>query len=117
MVAAVVTSKKACRIDHFKVPPLDVDGFAVDDRVGDCLAGSLYNAAESGSRNTHAPSGVFVRQTLQVGEANRFAFIHRQPHLVEIQHGNAARLKIAGVRFECDKSIFLRPDHYDSFMR
>jgi hypothetical protein len=117
VVTAVVTPKKACRIDHFKVPALDVDGFAVDDGVGDCLAGPLYNAAESGARNPHAPSGFFVRQALQVGESNRFAFIHRQPHFVEIQHGNTARFEIAGVGFECDKTIFLRPDHDGSFMR
>jgi hypothetical protein len=102
MVTAVMTPKKARRINHFEVTALDIDGLAVDDGIGNCLAGPLDNAAESGARNPHAPSGVFVRQALKVGESNRLALIHRQPHLVEVQHGNAARLEITGVRFECD---------------
>jgi hypothetical protein len=49
VVTAVMTLKKPCRIDHFKISSLDIDGLAVDDGVGNCLAGPLYNAAECGA--------------------------------------------------------------------
>jgi hypothetical protein len=64
-------------VDILEIAAGDIDGFAVDQCIGDNLSGTLNNAAECGPGNAHAVTAVLMTEIFQVRQTDRFSFVHR----------------------------------------
>jgi hypothetical protein len=65
----------------------------VDQRVRHDRSRRGENPGESGARHVHALGRLFLVQTLQVGQPERFQAVKGQADLLEIPHGDPAGLE------------------------
>jgi hypothetical protein len=111
------TVKQAGLVDNPVVAAFDVDGFAVNQGIGDRISGLLNDPTEGCTGNAHTPTGILMGHPQQIGQSNGLTLINGQANFLQINHGNAPGLEVADLRIKSDHAVFLWSYHIDSFMR
>jgi hypothetical protein len=108
---AALAIKNPHPIHQLVFAAFDIDGFAVDQGIGDRLPGALDNSAECRPGNSHVPAGLLMGHSQQIGQSDGLTLINGKANLLQIKHGNASGLEIAYFRTKPDPAFFLWSDH------
>jgi hypothetical protein len=111
LVFTVRTIKSSHARDQLIIAAFDINGFAVDQGVGNCLPGTLDDSAEGSPGYSHVPAGLLMGQAQQIGQPDSLTLVDSQANLLQIEHGNASGLKVAYFRFKGHPAFFLWSDH------
>jgi hypothetical protein len=114
---AVDALKQSHLIDNPIATAFNVDGFAINQGIGDRISGPLNNPAEGRTGNPHAATCIFVGHPQQIGQSNGLTLIDREANFLQINHGNAPGFEVANFGIKRYHPVFLRSYHHSSFMR
>jgi hypothetical protein len=117
LLVAIIAIKYSGGTDYFETAAFNIDGFAVNQCIGNRFACLLNYPTECCAGNTHLTTGILMGHSEPIRQPNGFALINSETNLLQIKHGNAPGLEVTDLRIKCDPATLLGSNHNNSFMR
>jgi len=95
---SAVNTLEYSRFSHFYRPSFDSEGHAFDQNLGYLLPGRRGNPPQRLPRHPHPFGGLFLMETLIIGQPQGLVFVHREFDRLQCPSGDARRLEEGEIR-------------------